>query len=120
MGPVAGVAATLEFCEEAKLAGWKRGREGSRSAAAVPDECWRLWGTGRTRREDEGMPRFCILGDSGEPGGGMVCCFSAERGDMSMEAGWWFRGGDVVVMSLVWKKRVKVEISREGAFDVFL
>ena len=69
---MAGVAAELEFCEEGKFAGWKRGRDGSLKAAADPEECWRLCGMARARRACDGMARDSILGDSGEPGGGMV------------------------------------------------
>ena len=50
LGPETGVTATLEFCEDAKLAGWKRGKEGSLRWAAGPVlEAWREVGAGRRR-----------------------------------------------------------------------
>jgi hypothetical protein len=72
----------LEFCE-GKLAGWKRGSDGRRSDAAVPDEGWRVVGRGRMRRFGDGMLMPCILGDSGEEVvGGIMCLLSAGRGDI--------------------------------------
>jgi hypothetical protein len=47
---MAGVFAALEPWDEGKLAGWKRGRDGSLRDAAVPDELWREWRVGRGRR----------------------------------------------------------------------
>jgi hypothetical protein len=77
-GPVVGVAAALEFWDEAKLAGWKRGSDGSLKFAAVPDEDWRAWTGGLLRRACEGMASDStpILGDSG---GGIL---RSGRGDM--------------------------------------
>lgn len=66
MGPVVGVPETLEFWD-GKLAGWKRGSEGSLSWAAVPVEFWRICGGG-WRRACDGMARDVILGESGELG----------------------------------------------------
>lgn len=62
-----GVAAKLELCEDAKLAGWKRGSEGRRRLAAVPEDCL-TWERGGRRRAWEGMLRESILGESGELG----------------------------------------------------
>ena len=83
MGPVPGVRpGGVEFCE-GKLAGWKRGREGSLRAAAVPDECWRPRAPGRIRRLGFRIERESILGDSGDEVD-MLFLPSAGRRDM-----WW-------------------------------
>lgn len=61
------------------MAGWKRGSEGSLRAAAVPDECWRVFASdGRVLRPDEGID--CILAESGDPVDGMRV--ASGRGDM--------------------------------------
>ena len=44
-----GVAAALELCEVAKLAGWNRGSEGRRRLAAVPEDCLECARGGRRR-----------------------------------------------------------------------
>jgi hypothetical protein len=74
LGPLAGVAVVLES-RDGKFAGWNRGKAGSLSAPAVPDECWRPCARdGRARRPEEGIgiDIDCIFGDSGELFGGMV------------------------------------------------
>jgi hypothetical protein len=72
LGPETGVTAALEFWEEAKLAGWKRGKEGSLRWAAGPLlEDWREVGAGR-RRACEGMAMGSPLGDRGELTDGML------------------------------------------------
>lgn len=103
-GPVAGVAAALEFCE-GKFAGWKRGRDGSLSCAAVPEECWRECGEGRIRRACDGMARDSIFGDSGELVGGMVPLRS-DRGDMW----WWWAWGEVLVNESTRAKSARYDV----------
>jgi hypothetical protein len=72
LGPETGVTAALEFWEDAKLAGWKRGKEGSLRWAAGPLlEDWREVGAGR-RRGCEGMAMGSPLGDRGELTDGML------------------------------------------------
>lgn len=71
-----GVPAALEPWEDAKLAGWKRGREGKRKLAAVPEGC-RTCDRGGRRRAWEGMLRESILGEKGELG-----MFRSGRDDM--------------------------------------
>ena len=72
-----GVAARLEPCEDAKLAGWKRGSDGSLSWPGPFDDR-RALGPGR-RRACDGMSRGPDLGESGDVTDGMVR--SAGRGD---------------------------------------
>jgi hypothetical protein len=67
---VTGVAARLEPCEDAKLAGWKRGRDGSLSWPGSFDDR-RALRAGRLRAWD-GMSRGPDLGESGEVTDGMV------------------------------------------------
>jgi len=76
------VAAALELWDKVKLAGWKRGSDGSLKLAAVLDEDWRAC-TGGLRRACDGMARDStpILGESG---GGILLC--SERGDMECRA----------------------------------
>jgi hypothetical protein len=42
IGPVLGVVATEDDCDEGKFAGWKRGRPGSLSVLAVEALRWRI------------------------------------------------------------------------------
>jgi hypothetical protein len=76
----------LEPWDEAKLAGWKRGSDGSLKFAAVPDEDWRAC-TGGRRRACDGMARDStpILGESG---GGIL-----RSGREDMDRRWGSVGG---------------------------
>jgi len=78
LGPVMGVPALLEFWDEAKFAGWKRGRDGSLRCPGAFDD-WRDTGPGR-RRVCDGMAMASDLGDRGELIDGMLR--SDVRGDM--------------------------------------
>jgi hypothetical protein len=78
LGPVTGVPAWLEFWDDAKLAGWKRGSDGSLRCPG-PLEDWRELRFGR-RRACDGMASGSDLGDKGELTEGMLR--SAVRGDM--------------------------------------
>jgi len=77
-GPVTGVFAELEFCDEAKFAGWKRGSEGNLRCPGAFDD-WRDVGPAR-RRACDGMAMDSDLGDRGELMEGMLR--SDVRGDM--------------------------------------
>jgi hypothetical protein len=77
-GPVTGVTAWLEFWEDAKLAGWKRGSEGNRKCPGAFED-GRPLRAGR-RRACDGMASGSALGDNGELTEGMLR--SAVRGDM--------------------------------------
>lgn len=79
-GPVTGVPDALELGVP-KLAGWKRGNDGSRRCIAGPlVDDWRDWTWGR--RRPEGMARGSVLGERGELTVGM------------------FRAGDIVEVVL--------------------
>lgn len=67
LGPVTGVAAALELWEP-KLAGWKRGREGSLKSAELVEECWRPGG-GRRGACDGSARLSILLGENGDMGG---------------------------------------------------
>jgi hypothetical protein len=72
LGPVIGVTAWLEFWDDAKLAGWKRGRDGSlRCPEDVAFEDWRELRFGR-RRACDGMASGSDLGERGELMEGML------------------------------------------------
>ena len=69
-GPVTGVTAWLECWEDAKFAGWKRGKDGNLRCPGLFED-WRWWRSGR-RRACEGMASGSALGDRGELIEGML------------------------------------------------
>lgn len=78
-GPVIGVFAWLEFCDEAKFAGWKRGSDGSLRCPGAFDDP-RDGGPGRRRACDGMAIGSDSLGERGELMEGILR--SDVRGDM--------------------------------------
>lgn len=88
--PTSGVLAELECCE-GKLAGWKRGSDGSLRDDEPVLVC--LTCGGGWRRACEGIARDSILGERGdEAGGGGICKLRAASLEGIDDAERWARG----------------------------